>query len=1157
MRRLLFITALFFTICAFPRQLTPDEAYNRCLKEVNESRQNAPSAAMGFQTEAAIGLPPTSKDLRFRSVADTKGETRLYLFDTGGSFMIASADESAIPVLAYGDSPLPDPEDMPPAMKEWLDFYAQEIAYAASLPGAANEQEDNRAYASRASLPSIAKIVKSTWDQIPPYSDKCPIYSGKVRCFTGCTATAAAQIMYVHKYPDYGTGTYTHSDEIQGKNNTWTINFGNTQYRWADMTQSYNSKSKTAAKEAVATLMQHLGVASKMDYDYLGINQSGASLTNMGKGLIRNFGYSKAIRYEQRKYFSPDEWRLMVHAELSAGRPILYEGNSGNDSGHAFVCDGYDSKSDKFHFNWGWSGNGDGFYALTALKPAVISGTGGSNYNYTENQAALFGIAPPKEGDCYYPLISIKYGITCSNPMASAGNVMSLIVCSDENSGFYSYVLSEESYQFITGLELKDKSNGSTYYFSSTEPIELKYLYGKHSINFKCDTSGIPQGEYVGRPVVKSCDDSGSPVGSWEYVRIPSGAISSLDVYVGKHYVAAHNAATSSPLLTAKIISCPETARYADEFFVEADITCKYADFSGKIEAAACSDGSISTVTLGHSELRNIPAGETVRVRIPCRLSSQTSDSIELCLKYSNNTFCDGPEMMVENVPAEVSFIPNNAWPDNVVPGENFTLTGDFHVDAAPLSGDVECSILNADGEICAQAERSNHFNLRPGESAKMSFNFDGLSEEGTYTVKLTFGDQSLIVDRPVIVGPREFSIEAEYPEVITKMDWSMSVDATVTLLSGSKYEGYLNYEISGPNDFSLRDSRGNYVSLSKGSPTSTNFYIRTDDLDLGDYQIQFYLSNDAYEETGLYIGSPFPFSKIEAEGRFVPGEEWPESVVPGEQFTLTGEFFVEKAPISESVDCRILNAENKVCAECIGYNYCYLDPGESRELRFYFDGLPEKGEYAVELFFGNQVIKVDYPIMVKDREFSLEADYKKVVTQDDWTMGVETTLTLLSGNKYQGYLNYEITGPDDFRQSESYGNYVSLSHGESKSSHFTIWIDKLDFGDYVMRFYLSDDYTGDGTRTSVGDAYHFIKSDKAGINAAESAPEPTIEFSPERMVILRNIPAGTAGSVLTPDGAILHRFTVDSDDIYLCDYIFRPGIYIIRAGNLAFKFRF
>ena len=83
MRRLLFITALFVTICAFPRQLTPDEAYNRCLKELNESRQNAPSAAMGLQSEVAVGLLPTAKDLRFRSFADTKGETRLYLFDTG------------------------------------------------------------------------------------------------------------------------------------------------------------------------------------------------------------------------------------------------------------------------------------------------------------------------------------------------------------------------------------------------------------------------------------------------------------------------------------------------------------------------------------------------------------------------------------------------------------------------------------------------------------------------------------------------------------------------------------------------------------------------------------------------------------------------------------------------------------------------------------------------------------------------------------------------------------------------------------------------------------------------------------------------------------------------------------------------------------------
>ena len=33
---------------------------------------------------------------------------------------------------------------------------------------------------------------------------------------------------------------------------------------------------------------------------------------------------------------------------------------------HAFICDGYDDNG-LFHFNWGWSGSHNGFFAMSAL----------------------------------------------------------------------------------------------------------------------------------------------------------------------------------------------------------------------------------------------------------------------------------------------------------------------------------------------------------------------------------------------------------------------------------------------------------------------------------------------------------------------------------------------------------------------------------------------------------------------------------------------------------------------------------------------------------------------------------------------------------------------------------------------------------------------
>jgi len=66
----------------------------------------------------------------------------------------------------------------------------------------------------------------------------------------------------------------------------------------------------------------------------------------------------------------------------------LYAGQSAGDGSHSFVCDGYDN-SDMFHFNWGYSGDFNGYFELTNLNPGTL--------NYTEMQAAGFDIKPGPE----------------------------------------------------------------------------------------------------------------------------------------------------------------------------------------------------------------------------------------------------------------------------------------------------------------------------------------------------------------------------------------------------------------------------------------------------------------------------------------------------------------------------------------------------------------------------------------------------------------------------------------------------------------------------------------------------------------------------------------------------------------------------------------
>ena len=97
--------------------------------------------------------------------------------------------------------------------------------------------------------------------------------------------------------------------------------------------------------------------------------------------------------YTYYKKWSDAEWTAMVKEELDQQRPIMYGGAS-DEGGHSFICDGYNSMN-YFHFNWGWSGVGDGYFTLSNLKPGS-GGAGGGSYDFSEDQDVLIGIEPDR-----------------------------------------------------------------------------------------------------------------------------------------------------------------------------------------------------------------------------------------------------------------------------------------------------------------------------------------------------------------------------------------------------------------------------------------------------------------------------------------------------------------------------------------------------------------------------------------------------------------------------------------------------------------------------------------------------------------------------------------------------------------------------------------
>jgi hypothetical protein len=89
------------------------------------------------------------------------------------------------------------------------------------------------------------------------------------------------------------------------------------------------------------------------------------------------FKYSPHTQYVFRDSTSMD-WDSILISHLDRKIPMYYAGWSlPNVNGHAFVCDGYQD-SCYFHFNFGWSGQNNGYFYTSNLI------VGGNNFNLAQ-----------------------------------------------------------------------------------------------------------------------------------------------------------------------------------------------------------------------------------------------------------------------------------------------------------------------------------------------------------------------------------------------------------------------------------------------------------------------------------------------------------------------------------------------------------------------------------------------------------------------------------------------------------------------------------------------------------------------------------------------------------------------------------------------------
>ena len=281
----------------------------------------------------------------------------IYVFNCDGGFVVISADDELPSVLAYGLKNSYDAQIAPPAMQAMLEAYNHAV---------------NSSVKTRAAVPThadISPLIKTQWNQNTPYNKYCATESGET-CPTGCVATATAQIMYYHKWPET--------------------------FNWDAMKTTYSSDDTGEAVDAVAKLMADVGEKVYMQY---GSESSSAYEYDACEALRIRYGYSENTNYIERSCYTAKGWDEVIYNELAANRPVFYGGLSASSGqgivGHAFILDGYQAKDGVgyFHVNWGWGGSSDDYFLISVLNPEqqYTGGNAGSS-GYSFNQSALVGV---------------------------------------------------------------------------------------------------------------------------------------------------------------------------------------------------------------------------------------------------------------------------------------------------------------------------------------------------------------------------------------------------------------------------------------------------------------------------------------------------------------------------------------------------------------------------------------------------------------------------------------------------------------------------------------------------------------------------------------------------------------------------------------------
>lgn len=369
---LLFSALLLSNSSILAQQVSPETAK----RVANIFLQNNVSAAVptGYATNTttniASTIKPMGKDAQFPA---------MYAVSQDSSWVLISADERVIPILAYSDAlagAFPEEEDMSVGMIALLDWYDFQIQYIRNNTNETTIHEGWQAYQNNSLenqereediVPPLLRIggEENIWKQSGnnetssssnSYNKFCPIIEGIIKSSAGCVAVAMGQLMWYWKWPNMAI--------IEENDGNSLIR----EYDWDNMPASITNSTPIYSVDMIAHLLRDAGTSVNMEYS---VNGAGASAVHIPEALRTVFGFHSDNLISRDTYPIYYNWLDSLKVNLLKGYPILYSGgrqiNDTLETHHQFIIDGWHS-SDLFHINYGWGGRSNGYYVLDEIS---------------------------------------------------------------------------------------------------------------------------------------------------------------------------------------------------------------------------------------------------------------------------------------------------------------------------------------------------------------------------------------------------------------------------------------------------------------------------------------------------------------------------------------------------------------------------------------------------------------------------------------------------------------------------------------------------------------------------------------------------------------------------------------------------------------------